>query len=418
MQPISTTVATVDRSGHVSRRSFLKQVGAGSLLTLGFTDHLALAADQLRSQGKAMIVLWMQGGPSQFETLDPKSHSMHPAIATSVPGIEIAGTFPKTAQMMQDLCIVRSMSNKEGNHTRATYQVHTGYLPIGGLKHPGFGSLVASEIAPAEFDLPSVVSVLGPSASSGFLPVTYTPFQIANPAALPENSQRSVAEDRYQRRLGLLRKIDRGYAGRGASDVVEDHQNIITQASRLVRSPKLAAFDITKEPEKVRAEYGDTAFGKGCLLARRLVEAGVTYVEVQLGNWDTHNANAERTSQLAGQCDPAMAALVGDLKQRGLLDSTLVVWMGEFGRTPKINPNAGRDHFPRAYSLALAGAGVQGGQVIGKTDESGAAVEDQPISVHDLLTTFCGRLGIDPTKENTGPLNRPLKIVDGGTSFL
>jgi hypothetical protein len=418
MNSYPMSLARVTRDGAVTRRHFLRTMAAGTLAGLGVQDRLALAAEELRSRGKAMIVLWMQGGPTQFETLDLKPHSQCKPIATATPGIEISEFFPQTAKLMDRFCVVRSMTNKEGNHARASYQLHTGYLPLGGVKHPGLGSLVAKEIGPPGVDLPSFVSINGPSQGSGFLPVNFAPFQIADPARMPENTQLPVGEARYARRLKLLSKLERGYFERIAPASVNDHQNLIDQAARMVRSPRLEAFDISKEPEKIRAAYGESEFSKGCLLARRLIEAGVTFVEVQLGNWDTHFDNAQRAANLAGQCDPGMAALVQDLQQRGMLDSTLVVWMGEFGRTPKVNPREGRDHFPRAFSMMMAGAGIPGGQVIGKTDANGSTVEDRPVTVPDLLSTFFQRLGIDPTKENIGPLNRPLKIVDGGTPIV
>lgn len=412
------TRAIVERSGRVSRRSFLQSIGIGGLAALGWHDRLALAAPALRSHGRSMIVLWMQGGPTQFETFDPKSHSQAKSIQTAIPGVPITEHWPNVAKLAKDLCIVRSMSNKEGNHQRATYQLHTGYVPSGAIKHPGFGSLVAHEIAPSGSDLPAFVSVLGPSQGSGFLPVTCGPFQVSDPSRMPDNSQIQVSLDRFRRRLKLLDKIDKGYAAQGADKIVADHQGLYENAAKLVRSTKINAFDISGEPEKVRSAYGDTDFGQGCLLARRLVEAGVTYVEVELNGWDTHADNANKAGELSTQCDKAMAALISDLKKRGLLDSTLVVWMGEFGRTPKINGRAGRDHYPRAFSMAMAGGGVPGGQVLGKTDDSGASVVDRPVAVNDLFTTFCKLLKIDPAKENMGPLNRPMKIVDGGTSIF
>jgi hypothetical protein len=415
------SMARVTRDGRITRRSFVRGVlsgTAGAALGLAMQDRLALAAEDLRARGKAMILLWMQGGPTQFETWDLKAHSQCQKIATAVPGIEVAEHFPKTAAQMKHWCLVRSMTNKEGNHARASYQLHTGYLPLGGVKHPGLGSFIAKEIAPTGSDLPSFVSVNGPTFGAGFLPVTYAPFQIADPGKLPENSTLAVEPGRYARRLKLLSKLERGYFEKVAPTAVNDHQQLIEQAAGLVRSPRLEAFDIGQESEKTRSLYGESEFARGCLLARRLVEAGVTFVEVQLGNWDTHLENGPRAAALASQSDAGMSALVADLADRGLLDSTLVVWMGEFGRTPKINPRAGRDHYPRAFSMLMAGGGVPGGQVIGRTDENGATVADRPVTVPDLLATFCDRLGIDPKKENIGPLQRPLKIVDGGTPIL
>ena len=411
--------ARVNRFGKVSRRGFVRRIGIGAgLASLGWHDLLVASAPTLRKQAKSVIMLWMQGGPSQFETFDPKATDQvggeTKAIDTAVPGVRIAEFWPNVAERMSDITLIRSMTNKEGNHQRATYQMHTGYPPSGSVKHPSFGSLMASELVSPEFDLPGFVSVSGPSRGPGFLPVAYGPFRVQAPERMPANTELPTATFRYDRRLALLGKLEGGYAEAGARQRVEDHQGLYHQAARLVKSPRLKAFDIEQEDAASREAYGDSAFGQGCLLARRLVEAGVTYVEVQLRGWDTHQDNNERVGNLAGQCDPAYARLILDLKQRGLLDSTLVVWMGEFGRTPKINPRGGRDHYPRAFTAAVAGCGIPGGNVIGKTADDGKQVVDQPVTVNDLFHSFCGRLGVDPRKENLSPLGRPMKIVDGG----
>lgn len=410
--------ARIRPDGRILRRDFLRAIGAGAgLASLGWQDSLLASSTKLRAKGKAVIVLWMQGGPSQFETFDPKAGEAGAeagSIPTAVPGIHVAGSWPKVAAQAKEIAFIRSMTNKEGNHQRAQYQLHTGYAPSGSVRHPGFGALVASEIAPADFDLPAFVSIGGPSVGPGFLPVACGPFRVQDPTRMPANTEVAVADNRFTRRMGLLRKLETGYAKSGAAQQVADHQGLYKQAARLVTSPKLAAFDVSAENQKLRDEYGDSPFGQGCLLARRLVEAGVTYVEVQLGNWDTHEDNAERTKSLAATCDPAFAALLGDLKRRGLLARTLVVWMGEFGRTPRVNPRSGRDHFPRAFNVAVAGCGVRGGQVIGKTSESGDEVVERPVGVTDLFSSFCQALDIDPAKENQSPLGRPMKLVDGG----
>ncbi|MFO0948915.1 MAG: DUF1501 domain-containing protein [Planctomycetota bacterium] len=411
--------ATMHGNSQVSRRGMLKSIAVGAGLSgLGFHDLLLAASPNMQKRGKSVIVLWMQGGPSQFETFDPKegeAGGQNGSIESAIPGVRIAETWPKVAKQMKDITLIRSMTNKEGNHQRATYQLHTGYVPSGSVRHPSFGSLVTSELTPETGELPGFVSIAGPSQGSGFLPVAYGPFRVNDPAKMPANSEITVPDKRFHRRLGLLKKLETGYAKSGAEQQVLDHQGLYRQASKLVTSPKLDAFDISKEPEKVRREYGETAFGNGCLLARRLVDAGVTYVEVQLGNWDTHDDNQNRTKSLAESCDPAFAALVADLKRRGRLDDTLVVWMGEFGRTPRVNPRGGRDHFPRAFNVAVAGGGMRGGTVIGKTSSDGSDVADRPVTVNDLFCTFCKSLGIDPNKENQSPLGRPMKIVDGGT---
>jgi uncharacterized protein (DUF1501 family) len=359
----------------------------------------------------------MAGGPSQFETFDPKAGHANggptEAISTSVPGIRIAAGWERTAQVVSDLAIIRSMTNREGSHPRATYQLHTGYLPSGGVKHPALGSAIAKEIGDPDSELPTVVSV-GPTQGAGFLGVQYEPFVVSEPGELPANVAVPVATARYQRRLGLLDRLEGEFASRGAREVVADHRRLYEKTSKLVLSANVDAFDISSEPQALRDSYGDSDFGRGCLLARRLVETGVTFVEVRSNGWDTHQDNFTRSSELAGQVDPALAALLADLKDRGRLDQTLVIWLGEFGRTPRINPRTGRDHYPRAFCAALAGGGVRGGQVIGASTADGTAVADQPVTVPDLFTSVCRAVGVDPRRENLSPQGRPLKIVDGG----
>jgi hypothetical protein len=409
--------------GVLSRRGFLRAAGGGAagFSALTWLDVMSLQADELRQRGMACIVLWMAGGPSQFETFDPKPGTSTggetKAIPSAVPGIEVAEYWPETAKVMNDLAIVRSMTNKEGNHQRATYQLHTGYVPSGSVKHPSFGSIVASELGDVTFDLPHFVCIQGPTQGAGFLGVEFEPFLVQDPARPPSNVTLpgAIPVKRFTRRLGLLKKLEHDFAEAGAKTAVEDHQALYEKAAGMVLSPRIKAFDLTQESDNLREQYGKSSFGQGCLLARRLIEAGVTFVEVRSNGWDTHQNNFTRVPELAKQVDPAFASLVMDLKQRGLLDKTLVVWMGEFGRTPRINPNAGRDHWPKSFNLALAGGGVKGGQVIGSTNSDGTDVQDRPITVVDLFSSFCHSLDIDPRKENTSPLGRPLKIVDGGT---
>jgi hypothetical protein len=215
----------------------------------------------------------------------------------------------------------------------------------------------------------------------------------------------------------VLRDLENDFAAAGGAAAVRDHRLLYDRAQRLVLSPKIKAFDLTQESDAVRDRYGRTEFGQGCLLARRLIEQGVTCVEVESQGWDTHDDNFARVKTLAGQVDPAFAALVADLKDRGLLEDTLVVWLGEFGRTPKINAKTGRDHHPLSFNAALAGGGIQGGRVIGATDADGNEVQDRPVTVPDLFCTFCRALGIDPRKERVTALGRPLKIVEGGAAL-
>jgi uncharacterized protein (DUF1501 family) len=230
---------------------------------------------------------------------------------------------------------------------------------------------------------------------------------------MPSNSQLTVSDERFRRRLGLTMDLEEEFT-KSAKHAVEEHQNVLKGAASLARSPKLKAFDVSQEKDSVRDRYGRTPFGQGCLLARRLVETGVTFVEVELGNWDTHQDNFERTKTLSLQADQGFAALVGDLKERGMLSRTIVLCLGEFGRTPRINPQNGRDHYPRVFSAAIAGGGTKGGQVIGASSADGTDVKSRPVTVPDLFCTLCQSLKINPRKENLGPLQRPIKIVDGG----
>ncbi|MEQ9410917.1 MAG: DUF1501 domain-containing protein [Fuerstiella sp.] len=405
-----------------SRRRFVQSISAAaaSVGALSFRDLMALEADNLRRQGKAMILLWMQGGPSQFETFDPKPGTENggptEAIQTSVDGIRIADNFPKVAGIMDDIALVRSMTNKEGSHPRATYQMHTGYIPSGSVKHPSIGSCIAQQIGDADSELPSFVSV-GNTQGAGFLGMDYEPFVVNNPGQMPSNVTLPVPADRFNRRMGLLGQLEEEFASAGAEQLVQTHQSLYRKSSRLVLTPDVAAFDISEEPQPLQSRYGNTNFGKGCLLARRLVERGVTFVEVRSGNWDSHQDNFEQCANNAGEVDPAMAALISDLKDRGMLQDTLVVWMGEFGRTPKINARTGRDHYPRVFSLAMAGSGIRGGQVYGASTADGTSVEDSPVTVQDLFQTICGALKVNPGHENLSPLGRPMKIVDGGTAI-
>jgi hypothetical protein len=409
----------VGPDGALSRRGFLRWAGAGAA-GLGLVDCLALHAGELRKAHKACIVLWMAGGPSQFETFDPKpgADTQGPtrAIATATPGIAIAEHWTNVAGVTRDLAIIRSMTSKEGNHGRATYLLHTGYSPSGGIVHPGFGSIAANELGPEDFDLPHFVSIQGPSAGASFLGVSYAPFVVSDPNRPPDNLAAPVAGDRLQRRLGLLKELEDPFARAGAADQVKDHQALYRQTAQMVLSPRVKAFDLEAEPRPVRDSYGRSPFGQGCLMARRLVEAGVTFVEVQSNGWDTHGNELAGLKSLIPPVDRGTAALLKDLKVRGLLERTLVIWMGEFGRTPRINLTAGRDHFPAAFNMALAGCGVKGGQVIGVTNKLGTAVAVRPVTVPDLFCTFCKALGIDARKENQSNVGRPLRIVEGGAA--
>ena len=419
------SIVKVEMNSHgvLSRRGFLRGIGLGAagLTGLSFNDLMAVHADDLRKRQMACILLWMGGGPSQFDTFDPKPESANGGelkpIATAVPGIEIAPGWNHTAKMMKDIALVRSMTNKEGNHQRATYQLHTGYSPSGTVKHPSFGCVAASELGDPKFDLPHIVSIGGGTVGAGLLGVALEPFVVQDPQKPPANVMlpNGVAPHRFQRRLNLLHSLEvSGFEKTGGADRVKDHTALYVQTANMIKSPRMRAFNLEDESPTIRASYGQTAFGQGCLLARRLVQAGVTFVEIRSNGWDTHDKVHDRVAKLSSEVDPGFASLVADLKAKGMLEKTLVIWMGEFGRTPKINPRAGRDHFPKVFNVALAGGGIKGGQVIGASDKDGNEVKDSPVAVNDLLRSVCHSLKIDPSKENMSSLGRPIKIVDGG----
>jgi Protein of unknown function (DUF1501) len=412
----------VNRSHVIGRRDFLRGISLAGMAAgaLSWTDLMTAQAAELRKKGKACILLWMSGGPSQFETFSPKPD--HPnggstkAIPTAVSGIQISENFPMLAKSMKDIAVIRSMTSKEGSHPRATFFMHTGYIPSASVKYPSIGAVVAHEIGDPKSDLPSFVRVGGRAqtgSNGGFLGVGYDPFDIQNPAAMPTNTIPPTSVDRFRRRLDLLGQLEQDFAVTAPQEVI-DHSQQYERTAKMILSPSMQAFDLSKEPDKIRDAYGKTQFGNGCLLARRLIESGVTFIEIDLGGWDTHADNFAKTKELAGQVDQPFAQLIADLKQRGMLDSTVIMWMGEFGRTPIINPRGGRDHYPRAFNAVVAGGGLRGGQVIGETDKAGTEVTANPVTVQDLFQSVCKSLKIDATKENMSPIGRPIKVVDGG----
>ena len=423
MQVHLQSQVNISRGGTIRRRDMLRAIAAGGIATAGlsFHDRMLLEAAELRRRGMSCILLWMQGGPSQFDTFSPASGDTGGGvkpISTSVSGIEIAENLPETAKLMDDICVIRSMTGKEGSHPRATFLMHTGYIPNASVKYPSFGSVAAQQIGNTDTDLPSFVRVGNRGrggTGAGFLGVDYAPFAINTARTAPSNTKPTTSDTRYERRLDFLDELEVDFSEHGGQDIVAHHRKLYGKASKMILSPQMEAFDIAREPREMREAYGNGEFAAGCLLARRLVEAGVTFVEVGLGNWDTHQDNNDRSKQLCNRLDQPYAQLLKDLKQRGMLEKTLVIWMGEFGRTPRINPRAGRDHYPRAFTVALAGGGVRGGQVIGKTDRSGGTVTDRPVEAADLFRTFCQSLHIDADHENMSGIGRPIPIVEGGS---
>jgi uncharacterized protein (DUF1501 family) len=425
-----------------TRRDWLRLVSAGMLggSISGWLAPLATAVAGQPQRKRACILLWMSGGPSQTDTFDLKPGHANGGpfkeISTKVPGIRISEHLPKIAQWTDRMALIRSMNTKEGDHSRATQVMHTGQMPQGSVDYPALGALLAKELADSEAALPSFVSIapergIVPAAySAGFLGPRYAPLMVAEPRqgmrnidqALRVADLQAAAGIRSQEtdaRFKLLLEMDKEFTTARPSTPTQSHLTTYERAMRLMRSPAAKAFQLEEEPAALRDAYGRNLFGQGCLLARRLVEQGVPFVEVSLNGvagqglgWDTHSNNFEAVKQLSQVLDPAWATLMTDLKQRGLLDSTLIVWMGEFGRTPRINGDRGRDHFPNAWSVVLAGGGLQGGSVVGRTSASGMAVEERPVNVTDLLATICLALGVDPNKQNETPAGRPIRIVD------
>jgi len=384
-----------------------------------FADEAAPATAPVVGKAKAVIVLYMNGGPSHIDTWDPKpgapTGGPHKAIKTRTAGLQISEHMPKLADMSDKLAVVRSMSSKEGNHQRARYLLRTGYAPNPTVIHPSLGGWVSKKLGEPKNGLPAFVSLGGPSLGAGFLGVQYGPFVLAKPG-LPANVTYGVDTDapRFERRLGLLDAMEQRFSQSTGDAKVEGRRALEKKSVALMHTPDLSAFDLSTEDATRLATFGDTDFGRGCATAVRLVEKGVRCVEVMLDGWDTHKDNFNRVAKLMGTLDSAMSALMTELARKNLLDSTLIVWMGDFGRTPHINGNEGRDHYPQAWSTVLAGAGIKKGQVYGETDANGEKVAKDLVTVPNLAATIATVLGMDPTESFLSPVGRPIAITDNG----
>ncbi|HKB38925.1 MAG TPA: DUF1501 domain-containing protein [Gemmataceae bacterium] len=439
------------RPSQLSRRDWLRFTSAGvaSCCVSGWFDALANDAAAHPKRKKACILLWMTGGPSQMETFDMKPGHVNggpfKGIPTAVPGIRISEHLPRIARHMDQMVLVRSMSTKEGDHTRATHYLRTGNLPQGPIQYPALPALVSKELGDESAALPNSVSIapfkfFSPAAHGpGFLGPKYAPLVVGETAPYNGTGATGTVYDQSLKvknldlpsgvtprqrdaRVELLAEMQGEFAARHPGVASASNQTAYARALRLMRSEAVKAFDLDREPAALRDAYGRNQFGQGCLLARRLVERGVPFVEVTLGGvngeafvpfaWDGHTQIFDNIKSLSGTLDAGWATLMMDLKARGLLDSTLIVWMGEFGRTPKINPQNGRDHYPNAWTTVLSGGGIKGGQVVGKTSPDGSTVEERPVAVIDFLATICLALGIDPRKENMSDIGRPIRIVD------
>ena len=429
------------------RRDAMKLAAGGFAASTmsGWFGQLAEAVGPHRGRKRSCILLWMNGGPSQMDTFDlkpgHKNGGPFKQIATRAPGLKISEHLPGVARFGDRMAVIRSMTTKEADHGRGTFLMRTGYQPTGPIQYPPLGALVSKELGRADSPLPNSVAVapyrfFSPAAfGSGFLGPKHAPLvvgdnaQFARPGATPDYDRALKVQDvdlapgvdkaHADVRLDLLVDMEKEFIARHPGTASSSHKTAYERAVRLMKTEARKAFDLDEEKDAVRDAYGRSLFGQGCLLARRLVERGVPFVEVtHAGNgngglgWDTHNNNFELVKANCATLDKGWAALLGDLKDRGMLETTLIVWMGEFGRTPLINPGNGRDHWPNSWSTVLAGGGIKGGQAHGQTSADGMAIKDKPVSVPDFMATVVKALGIDPEKQNSSNVGRPIRIVD------
>ena len=411
---------------HLSRRTLLKLGGVASLMWLTPIAQLLAREDEKAPRGKparSVIILWQAGGPSQLETFDPHPGSKFSfgtkAIKTAVPGVQLADGFGHLAEVMNDISLVRSVVSKEADHERAAYNMKTGYRPNPTVVHPSIGAVVCHELTDTGIDIPRHISILPDQwpARGGYLGAQYDAFQVFDPKGSIQDVTLQVSKERLDQRMKDLSVVERSFdRGRPANLDTDTtlHQIAMARALKIMSSSQLSAFDVKLASASQRAAYGDTPFGRGCLAALRLIETGVRCVEVTLSGWDTHVNNHELQRKNVNVLDPAFAALIRDLKERNLLDSTVVLCGGEFGRTPRMNPVGGRDHWPYAFSVALAGGGIRGGHVVGASDPEGEKKDPaNPVTVQDIHATIQYSLGINPEKELMTPVGRPLALSEG-----
>lgn len=416
----------------MTRRHFMQHLAGASALALpaiNFTNALAASAGELRKKHKACILLWMGGGPSTLDMWDlkPGTNTGGPFTPIATSGdAQICEHLPMMAKQMHHMAIIRSMSTREADHNRGRYYMHTGYVPSTTVEHPSYGAVIAHELADQvpNLEIPPFVSVGGGSVGPGFLGMTYAPFVVDTNGEV-RNLKFDIDQSRLEQRLLTLKAVEKSFADQGRGDAPKDHDKILDKTISLMTSQQMAAFKVNTEPKEVQERYGvignaggrmggNTGFARGCLMARRLVEAGVPFVEVDFGGWDNH-ANIFNTFETKlPQLDQPMSALIEDLDQRGMLEDTAVIWMGEFSRTPRINGTTGRDHWARAWSVVVGGAGMKGGQAIGATNEDGTEVTTDPYTSEDVMASVLKALGVSLEKSFTSKNNRPMKIANGG----
>ncbi|QDU31846.1 hypothetical protein ETAA8_70070 [Anatilimnocola aggregata] len=403
----------------LSRRAMLAASGA-SILGMSVPNLLAAAGKDHAAKAEHVILFWNGGGMSHIDTWDPKpgrptAGELAP-INTSASGVQISEIFPQLAKQMHHCSLIRSIAGTQGDHGRASHHVQTSYLPFPNLIYPGLGSVVSHEM-PNLGDLPAFISISGQAHRAGYLGQKCEAYFVPQPGdkdpylAFPAG----IAEVRGNKRLETLERFNTRFTGTTKDERLSSTKTSIDEAVKLMRSPALEAFEFSKVPTEEVERYGNSAFGRGCLLAKRLVDKGVRFVQINRGGYDVHS-NAFPAMRNHGEAmDSGMASLVKDLADSGMLSKTLILMVSEFGRTPVINKDAGRDHWASVFSCFMAGGGIKGGNVIGSSDEDGAHPKDNPVKVQDIHASVCHALGIDPNKEVMTPLRRPMKLVDNGT---
>ncbi len=409
-----------------SRRKLFAHATAGLLgvQILSKWDQSAFAIAPA-AKAKQVILLTMRGAMSHIDTFDPKPgrevQGETESIQTKTPGIFFGGSLPRLAALSEELAVIRSLTTETGDHEQGTYLMRTAYKKLNSVSHPALGPWFQHAMGKISKDLPGNVLIGNGNEhpNAGFLESAVIPVPIGDPAKGLENikSPSYLSDTNFKRRLALANRIDSDFREKFSGTEVDTYNQMYKEAVRLMGSKELGAFDITKEPDKMRELYGTNRFGQGCLLARRLIQGGVRFVEVEFGPWDMHQQIFTDLPDRAGVLDHSMSALLTDLKAQGLLATTMVVLATEFGRTPKINENAGRDHHPGVFSCVLAGAGIRGGQVYGSSDEDGRSVAEDSVSIADFNTTIAKAAGLETNKEYFAPNGRPFKIGGGGKAI-
>ena len=407
----------------MNRRHFMSHMAGAAALAgpaTAFTNSLMANVTDLKKRHKSAILLWMGGGPStmDFWDLKPGAPTGGPfkPISTSADGVEISEHLPLMSKQMHHMSIVRSMSTREADHMRGRYYMHTGYVPNPNVEHPSYGAVISHELADQvpELDIPPFVSVGSGSVGPGFLGMTWAPFVVDSNGQV-RNLDMGMDAARLSQRMEMLATIEKKFVAENRGSSAMDHAKVLEKTVKLMTSDQMKAFKVMSEPKEVQDRYGATGFGRGCLLARRLVEAGVPFVEVDLGGWDMHADIFQTLSdRKLPELDKAMSALVSDLSERGLLDDTAIIWMGEFSRTPNINGNGGRDHWARSWSVVVGGAGFKRGVAVGETSSDGKEVITEPYSSQDVMASVLKSLGVSLETTFTAKNGRPMKIANSG----